>query len=976
MSLRNAALAIVLLFLGVNGDVLAKKAPGPESIVAKNYLKPSAGYGKPLTSRFNSSGHATRLYFPEFKSSFLSPRDIAFDFLASNSRLLGVSGDGQDLRLYSEKKSLGGYHYRFQQMWQGVPVFASDVLVNVAFDGTITSVISDYKPIKDIPTIPALAAEDAVNAAVKRLGITETRDNAGSELVVYAGKPRAALCWKVLIPAQKPLGDWQVFVDAISGEIVTFDNIMCFVDGAGYTFNPNPVVSEQNLNLMDSSDMDYPALTEARFDVVLRELNPPQGGYYYLSGPFVNTGPTSNRAHFSDPDSFYFNRHDDRFEEVVVYYQIDSCARYYEALGFDDIMQYSVSVAVNGTSDDNSWFSPGQNRITYGYGGVDDAEDGDVIIHEYGHATQFNQVPNWGQTEEGGSMGEGFGDYLTVGFFHPLANGFREVYVFDWDANPRDHFWPGRRVDSNKHYPEDMQYEVHADGEIWSRCLWDIQNGIGNDTTVQLVLQSHFYLTSQANFDDGANAIIDADINLYGGRHLLPIGQAFVDRGILSELPIELEISHSPLGDIENVNGPYPLLASMTHTFPIDSALVYYRFGTDTAFTMLMMAPTANPDEYSAQVPGPGQPSNIDYFLRAVDSLGVSTNLPPDTTFSFFAGPDTIFPVITHQPLNDFPDVSWPPIIYATVTDNIGVDSVWVEFRIADGPWISAPLAAVDTTDVWRGALSGSVVPGDSVEYRIGAKDSSSNHNVTYLPASGYYSFEILEMQVVTRYADGFAIPDLGGRLDTLIITDRMQIYELHAYVDIDHPFIGDLYIFLQSPRNRRILLHNRTGGDGDSIVGWYPDDLLPDTGSFESVVGDSSQGRWLFYVADFRSGGAGVLNTWGLRIVGTGVVDDVKESGASLPEAFYLHQNYPNPFNPSTRISFGLSETGHARLEVFDILGRRVATLLDREMSAGLHSVEWDGDANDGKAATSGIYFARLTSGRESKVIRMSLLK
>jgi subtilisin-like proprotein convertase family protein len=496
---------------------------------------------------------------------------------------------------------------------------------------------------------------------------------------------------------------------------------------------------------------------------------------------------------------------------------------------------------------------------------------------------------------------------------------------------------------------------------------------------VQLVLQSHFYLTSQANFDDGANAIIDADINLYGGRHLLAIGQAFVDRGILSELPIELEISHSPLGDIENVNGPYPLLASMTHTFPIDSALVYYRFGTDTIFTMLMMAPTANPDEYLGQIPGPGYPSEINYFVRVVDSLGISANLPADaplTTFSFLAGPDTVFPVITHQPLNDFPDVSWPPVIYATVTDNIGVDSVWVEFRIADGPWISAPLAPVDTTDVWWGALSGSVVAGDSVEYRIGAMDSSSNSNLTFLPASGFYSFEILEMQVVTRYADGFAIPDLGGRLDTLIITDRMQIYELHAYVDIDHPFIGDLYIFLQSPRNRRILLHNRTGGDGDSIVGWYPDDILPDTGSFESVVGDSSQGRWLFYVADFRTGGSGVVNTWGLRIIGTGIVDDVNESGATLPEAFYLRQNYPNPFNPTTRISFGLSENSRVRLEVFDILGRRVATLMDREMSSGFHSAEWDGVASDGRPVTSGIYFARLTSGRESKVIRMSLLK
>ena len=972
-------IAIAILLSLPAGKGFAKRTPAPESIVSKVYVRPLSGHGKLLGGRVDGAGNHSRIFYPDFKSDYTTPREIAIDFLTRNKEALGISGL-QDLKPYAEKRSLGADHIRFAQIWHDIPVFASDVLVNVGFDGRITSVISDYKQIPDLPSVPSITASEAVDHAFRAMKIRELRDTSDVLLVVYSDDEVATLCWKVLLPASTPLGDWQVFVDAITGEVVSYDNIMCFVDGSGYTFDPNPIVSEQNLLLADSNDNNYQALTNARFDVVLRDLNAPQGGYYYLSGPYVNTGPTSNRAHFTDPDSFYFNRQDDRFEEAVVYYQIDSCERFYQALGFTNIMDFSISVHVNGVPDDNSWYSPSQLRITYGYGGVDDAEDGDVIIHEYGHATQFDQVPNWGQSHEGGSMGEGFGDYLTVGFFHPISGDYREAYVFDWDANPRDHFWPGRRVDTNKHYPEDMQGEVHADGEIWSRCLWDIQNAIGHDTTVQLVLESHFYLTPQADFFDGANAIAEADINFYNGRHLIDIGRAFVDRGILDELPIQLEISHSPLNDVENVNGPYTVLASFVHTNPLDSTVAYYRYAMDTAFTMLVLMPTGNPDEYSVQIPGPGLPTEISYYIRAVDSYGISTNLPsdaPNETFRFFAGPDTILPVIDHQALGDFPDQNWPPTISATITDNIGVDSAWVEFRIADSPWIRVPMFGLDTTDVWEGELVGSVIADDTVRYRIGAMDYSSNHNVVYLPSNGYYSLVILETFSVTRMTDGFNIPDNYGRLDTIIISDLLLMYEVDAFVDIEHPSISELFIFVQSPRGERVILHNRTGGDGDSIVGWYDDELTPDgPGSFDQMVGDSSQGLWIFYVADRVAGQTGVVNSWGLRIIGTGVVDDVSEEGEVLPETFTLRQNYPNPFNPATSISFALPEAAHARLDIFDVLGRRVATLIDSDMPAGFHTIEWHSQAQDGRGVASGIYFAKLVSGTHAATIRMSFLK
>ncbi len=579
-------------------------------------------------------------------------------------------------------------------------------------------------------------------------------------------------------------------------------------------------------------------------------------------------------------------------------------------------------------------------------------------------------------------MGEGFGDFLTVAFFHPISGNWHEAQVFDWDGNHNDNFWPGRRVDGNKHYPADMDGEVHDDGEIWSRALWDIMNDIGYDTSLQVVLESHFSLTPTATFRLAANAIVQADMDLYNGRHLMDIGQAFLDRGIFTELPVHLEIHHAALTTTENQAGPYPILATMNNTFPMASLSINYRFQGDTAFSIVEMTPTANPHEYQGLLPGPGHQDTVFYYLHAADSMNFTSNLPvtaPATPFHFYVGPDTIRPIITHTPIGDLPPIGWPPTINATVTDNLGVDSVWVEFNINGDSTTTIALARVDTTNNFRGVLTGTVVPFDTVSYRIKARDRAVAHNVTYLPGSGYFSFGILETQTAEYMADGFDIPD-GARsvADTIIIPEHLRIYAVDIYVNITHPYIGDLYFYIYgSTGNRRVTLHNRSGADGDSIVGWYDDDITPDgPGAMTIFNGDSCQGRWILYVADRATGNVGHLNSWGIRIVGTGIAQDVYQSGEPLPNDFALNQNYPNPFNPSTKISFTIPEAGAVKLEVFDILGRKVATLLDASLTAGNHLIEWDGKSSEGVPVSSGVYFARLATGDKSGVIRMSLLK
>ena len=95
----------------------------------------------------------------------------------------------------------------------------------------------------------------------------------------------------------------------------------------------------------------------------------------------------------------------------------------------------------------------------------------------------------------------------------------------------------------------------------------------------------------------------------------------------------------------------------------------------------------------------------------------------------------------------------------------------------------------------------------------------------------------------------------------------------------------------------------------------------------------------------------------------------------AALPKRFELGANYPNPFNPSTRIPYQLAASSYVRLEVFNLLGQRIATLVEGERSAGFHTAVWDATDGSGQAVGAGVYLYRLTVGRDRQTGRMVLV-
>ncbi|MDE2812801.1 MAG: DPP IV N-terminal domain-containing protein [Gemmatimonadota bacterium] len=100
-----------------------------------------------------------------------------------------------------------------------------------------------------------------------------------------------------------------------------------------------------------------------------------------------------------------------------------------------------------------------------------------------------------------------------------------------------------------------------------------------------------------------------------------------------------------------------------------------------------------------------------------------------------------------------------------------------------------------------------------------------------------------------------------------------------------------------------------------------------------------------------------------------------VLSGGLPLPQGFALGHNYPNPFNPSTIIPYQLSTTAHVRLEIFNLLGQRVATLVDEEQMAGTHTTQWDGTNRAGQAVGAGVYIYRLLLDGQAISRRMVLV-
>lgn len=462
-----------------------------------------------------------------------SAKSAADDYLKKNAAKYHLANDLSGLEYVTTVTTDAGSYVRYQQTVNGSPVFSKQLTATVDLKGHVGLVVSDYTAYTSVERPSDRLTKDQAESKAgdyikdKGKGKWGTTQNTFG-YVILNGK--AIPVYKVVIHAIEPFGAWEAIVHAGNGRLIDKKDLNQKATGSGQVFLPNPVESSGTAaGFTDNNDADSPALNAQLKNVQLLGLD----GTGKLAGQFVAINSKTRTK--SSSLIFNYTRSDNQFEDVMAYYHIDTLQRYIQSLGFTNINNRSITANVNTYKQDNSFYSPTKMDLTFGSGGVDDAEDAGVIAHEYGHSIQDNQVPGFGNSPEGGAMGEGFGDFLGATYEDSFtAGGFGHACVAEWDSTSYSSSNPPclRRLDENKVYPKDAVGEVHADGEIWSQPLYELASALGRDAATKIILQSHWSLTPNATFIDGAHAIKQADQQLYGGRNAKTIGAIFNARGL------------------------------------------------------------------------------------------------------------------------------------------------------------------------------------------------------------------------------------------------------------------------------------------------------------------------------------------------------------------------------------------------------------------------------------------------------------
>ncbi|MFN8548898.1 MAG: FlgD immunoglobulin-like domain containing protein [Candidatus Eisenbacteria bacterium] len=266
--------------------------------------------------------------------------------------------------------------------------------------------------------------------------------------------------------------------------------------GEALIFDPNPVRTSGRTDLRDGMPVDaYRVMAQ------LEELN----GDGRLQGRRVAVSSLDPVRAREPNEVFSYSSFDPRFEEAMAYYHGARAIVRAEDRGFRGLFARPIELIVHATAFDNSWYSRLQRAVLLGDGGVDDAEDADVILHEMGHAIHDALVPGFGGGDTP-AISEGFSDFWA-------ASLTGDPCLAEWDATAIGGDCL-RRVDEDAVYPTWIVGQAHHDGAIWSRLLWDLRGDLGEVDAERLALAGFLEQSTGSGFREAGEGLLRAATKL------------------------------------------------------------------------------------------------------------------------------------------------------------------------------------------------------------------------------------------------------------------------------------------------------------------------------------------------------------------------------------------------------------------------------------------------------------------------------
>ena len=469
-------------------------------------------------------------------------------WISQNSNKIGTtSKDNFDFQ--SSRKSLSGETLRFQQTINGVPVYEGDIAVHFNKQGEVTygTEVAVSKQLKQVDTTPTYNKDNAFDKAKIAAEIKGVITHQENNLYVFLTEDeQTKLVHRVIINSYDTPGDWEIMVDAHSGDVLRVLDIANYhhddkikkktrqkpemkAAGTAYIFNPDPLSRAHVAyggNYVDNNDATNASLDAARSLVALPDITF-SNGVYSLKSKYVQIAdfesPSTGLFTQATPD-FLFNRNEQGFEAVNSFYHIDRSLAYInETLGIDCKSTLNGGVMMvdpHGLSgDDNSHFIPSSQRLAFGEGCVDDAEDADVVLHELGHAIHHWVTGLKSSSSQG--LGEGSGDYWAMSYSRSLNQWATSEpqynWMFSWDGH--NECWAGRITNYTAKYPTsniNSSSAIHANGQIWATSLMRIYNRIGKEKTDRIFLEGLAMTNSSGNQQTAAVAVRQASIDMLG----------------------------------------------------------------------------------------------------------------------------------------------------------------------------------------------------------------------------------------------------------------------------------------------------------------------------------------------------------------------------------------------------------------------------------------------------------------------------